>query len=696
VSGPRARVGRRLGAALGTAVVLLLATAGPAAAHATLETTSPLEGSVLAAAPTEVTATFDEAVGVSADSLRVFAPDGDRVDDGDSVRAANPDEVEIKLRSGLAKGTYTVAWHVISADSHPVEGAYTFSIGAPSSTSVNAATLAAKASTFAGLLYGAIRWLGYLSYALLLGGAVFLAAGWPAGARNRAAGRLLAAGWVGSMAAALGTVLLQGVYAGGLPLGRALDSGVVSATLGTRFGQAVLARMLLLALAAPALALTVGRIGRFSRRGRLAFLGGAAVFGLLGAATWAGADHSSTGTQVPLAFSADLLHLGAMGIWLGGLAMLGLVVLRGNTDEPGLGEQALAAVRTFSTIAACCVGTLVVTGVYQAWRNVGSWNALFNTAYGQLVVYKICGLIVLIGLGWMARQWIAQATVGQAIVGRPRTGGGLFAAGAGGAARLNGTGAGSGSGATAADSGAAGSDAARSGEPGSGGEAKAVGDAKAAGGGGPDGTRSRTAVQAATASARSTASIGGSNMRHPGRRTARVGGARPGGGPGQRTVANARTAAEGRRALFRSLRRSVALECVVGMLILAASSILVESAPGRLEVQGPTDVSVPFDTGTVTGSVLVVVSPATLGLNQVHLYFSGANGLPYTPVQVAATFTLSADGIGPLATAMQQDGPGHFLDPPVSLGFRGTWTLAITVRSDNFDETTVYVPVTVS
>jgi len=184
-------------------------------------------------------------------------------------------------------------------------------------------------------------------------------------------------------------------------------------------------------------------------------------------------------------------------------------------------------------------------------------------------------------------------------------------------------------------------------------------------------------------------SVGGSSMRHPGRRTTRV--AEP-----PRAAAGERVALESRRALFQSLRRSVALECVIGMLILVASSILVESAPGRLAASGPTDVSVPFNTGTVSGSVLVVVSPAVLGQNQMHLYFSGTNGLPYSPVQVIASFTLASAGIGPLSTTVEQDGPGHFVDLPVSLGFRGTWTLAITVRSDNFDETTLDVPVPVS
>ena len=42
------------------------------------------------------------------------------------------------------------------------------------------------------------------------------------------------------------------------------------------------------------------------------------------------------------------------------------------------------------------------------------------------------------------------------------------------------------------------------------------------------------------------------------------------------------------------------------------------------------------------------------------------------------------------------DGPGHYLDQPLALTFPGTWTLSVTIRSDDFDETTVTVPVKIS
>lgn len=580
-SGPAGfRRARALLVSLAIAAGIVLGVAGPASAHATLEGSTPAQNSIVATAPSSVTLTFDEAVGVSADSIRVFDPNGDRVDDGHTASTSNPDTIEISLRSGLAKGTYTVAWHVISADSHPVEGAYVFSIGAAGSTKVDASTITVKSSTAVGVFYGALRWLGYLGYALLFGGFAFLALCWPSGAADRRSFRLLAIGWTASLAAAIGVLVVQGVYAGELPLGSALDTSVLSGTLDTRFGQAIVARLLLLALAAPLLAATLSRLPDATRRGRAYYAAAIGVLGVLGAATWAAGDHASTGIQVPLAVFSDLVHLTSMGLWLGGLLMLGLVVCRPTSDTPngGLGDH-VAAVQAFSRLALCCVGALVASGVYQSWRDVGSWAALSGTPYGRIVVLKIGGLCVLIGLGWMARDWIRRT------------------------------------------------------------------------------------------------------MDHTGR------------------TAVAQAQRMDRVSLLSRLRRSVALEAAVALVVLALSSVLVESQPGRTEEAaqtGPTQATLAFDTGTVSGTVTVYVGPGTEGPNQAHLYLSNAKGLAYNAAQITLEFTLPAQKLGPLTATVENDGPGHYVDLPLTLDFPGTWTLSLTIRSDDFDETTLTLPVRIS
>lgn len=580
-SGPAGfRRARALLAASVVAIGIVLAVAAPASAHATLESSTPEQNSVVAGAPNQVTLTFDEAVGVSADSIRVFDPNGGRVDDANTVATSNPDEIEIALRSGLGDGTYTVAWHVISADSHPVEGAFVFSIGAAGSTKVDEATINVKSSTAVGLFYGALRWLGYLGYALLFGGFAFLALCWPQGAADRRSFRILAIGWTASLAAALGVLVVQGAYAGELPLGSALDTSVLSGTLNTRFGQAVLARLVLLALVAPLLAATLHRLPRVeSARSRTLFLAATGVLGALGAATWAAGDHASTGIQVPIAVFSDIVHLTSMGLWLGGLTMLLLVVCRPSPDSGGELAEAVTAVQRFSRLALCCIGALVASGVYQAWRNVGSWAALSSTSYGRMVVLKIGGLCILVGLGWMARDWIRRTA--------PHTG--------------------------------------------------------------------RVAVAQAQ------------RMEPAG--------------------------------LLARLRRSVALEAGVALIVLAISSILVESQPGRTAEAaqtGPTNATLAFNTGSASGTVTVYVGPGTEGPNQAHLYLNNAKGLPYDAVQITLQFTLPAQKLGPLTATVVRDGPGHYVDQPLSLSFPGTWTLSLTIRSDNFNETTLTVPVKIS
>ena len=117
---------RRLVVGAALAVVLVLVTAGPAAAHATLEATSPADGAHLDQAPNSVSLTFSEDVSAPLGAVRVFDAQGHRVDNGDVV--ARDNTVTVGMNQ-VGDGGYIVTWRVISADSHPVNGAFTFTVG---------------------------------------------------------------------------------------------------------------------------------------------------------------------------------------------------------------------------------------------------------------------------------------------------------------------------------------------------------------------------------------------------------------------------------------------------------------------------------------------------------------------------------------------------------------------------------------
>ena len=111
-------------------VCIALATAGAAAAHATLVATTPGNGASLDRAPTRVVLRFDEPVETVSVAVRVFTAAGGPVP-VDDARKLTDREVAADLPPDLAPGTYTVAWRVVSVDSHPLRGAFVFAVGQP-------------------------------------------------------------------------------------------------------------------------------------------------------------------------------------------------------------------------------------------------------------------------------------------------------------------------------------------------------------------------------------------------------------------------------------------------------------------------------------------------------------------------------------------------------------------------------------
>lgn len=99
-----------------------------------------------------------------------------------------------------------------------------------------------------------------------------------------------------------------------------------------------------------------------------------------------------------IAMTATLgIHLGAVSVWVGGLAAVVALV----HAEPELGPSLLPR---FSLLALWCVMIIAESGLLISSLLVGSISMFVGTVYGSLVLMKAALLAWLIRLGWMQRR----------------------------------------------------------------------------------------------------------------------------------------------------------------------------------------------------------------------------------------------------------------------------------------------------
>jgi copper transport protein len=404
---------------------------GTVSAHALLRRATPSTGQTLGQAPTEVRLLFSEPLDPTFSRVRVLNQSGAQVDRGDG-RVDPSDEYELvaTLPPGLPNGVYTVDWRSLSTiDVHPDFGTYPLFVGVPV-----VGQSASFSQSGSGPATAVARWAFYLTVSLF-GGAM---ATW-----KLVFSRLL----VGSFAAARPTAMRRAhraIVVGGLLL--------VAATLFAALAQAAAAgdvSLLSLSALGPPLADLLGR-GRFAaiwwpRFGlEVVSLALIVVGGLEGLASDMAlamvpailltSSLTSHGAALPVIPGAgivlDWLHLLSGVVWIGGLASLALVLVPTMRAVPARSGLAAAAVARFSRLALVAAGVVAVSGSLQAVLEIGSWQALTGTTYGQVVLLKVALVAGMLGLAISnqrhakyrleharAKTWFARGVRAELLVG---------------------------------------------------------------------------------------------------------------------------------------------------------------------------------------------------------------------------------------------------------------------------------------
>jgi copper transport protein len=376
-------------ASVAIAVVLAALAAAPSAfGHATLQQSTPGNNSIVRQSPGEVTLQFSEAVETAFGSIRVYDCGGTRVDSGTIVRPSNS-SVSVTLDRRLPAGTYTVTWRVISADAHPVAGAFTFHVKSASAGGECAQVFGEGTPGSIDALFKFMRALDFALILLVVGGAAALALVLRSAAFELRARlyRILAGLSLGLLIAGILCIVLQGAVAGGFGLQEAFRWDTVDSVLQTRFGKAFLWQLGLAVVIAPA-----AFLGSRSRNGSLGWLVLVPALFLLPTITAAG--HARTSGTIALV--ADVVHIAAASLWVGGLAFTLLALLLAGADRWPLAAR---AVPVFSILAVGSVVTLIAAGTLRGYQEVRAFHGLWDTTYGVLLLVKIGLVLPLLALG---------------------------------------------------------------------------------------------------------------------------------------------------------------------------------------------------------------------------------------------------------------------------------------------------------
>ena len=275
---------------------------------------------------------------------------------------------------------------MISADSHPVAGAFVFNVKKANAGSCKQ-VFGAKTPGTIDALFKFARGLDFALILLVVGGAIALAVvlrSAAVGAPHAVCSGSSRACPSGSWSRRRSASCSRAPWPEASASSEAFRWDTIHSVLQTRFGRAFLWQI--------GVAIVVGALAMLASRSRKLEL--LPLLALLLLPTVSAAGHARTSGA--LAIFLDVFHIAAASTWVGGLAFTILGLLLAGEDRWPLASR---AVPRFSLLAVVSVATLIVAGSLRGYQEVKAFHGLWDTTYGRLLLVKIALVLPLLALG---------------------------------------------------------------------------------------------------------------------------------------------------------------------------------------------------------------------------------------------------------------------------------------------------------
>jgi copper transport protein len=355
---------------------------------------------------------YSEPLERSLTTLQVLDTQGEPVHVGEAVFSGEDNRyAAIGLPADLAPGIYTLTFENVSTvDAHVWSGFFSFIIlnedgTVPEGDALIPSGLAGQTGFLPDNLDSVLRWFGLIAMVALAGGLFFsLLVGRPAaqflenGRRRVAEGSL--AGTVAVVVVAAASVVVLTTIGQALWFADRVDrlDELGQILFNTRLGELWVARvglaLALLFLFIPAIRSEEYRSGRAAALSLIpASIGG---LGLI--MTYVLGSHSAAGGGQFWRVASDFTHFAATAAWLGALVQLPIVFWWAKQRLEGPSQVLYLAnvMDRFSWLSAVSVTILIGTGVFNGFVQLPTFESLYETTYGRVLIVKLALIIPLL------------------------------------------------------------------------------------------------------------------------------------------------------------------------------------------------------------------------------------------------------------------------------------------------------------
>ncbi|HKE65845.1 MAG TPA: copper resistance protein CopC [Micromonosporaceae bacterium] len=351
----------RLLVSIAVIAITILLTPTSALAHAVLVSSSPAAGSTVGTTPESVVLRFDEALAPTLSHADVVDPAGQRF-----IGVVDGQTMTVRVKSTVP-GVYQVDWTTVSeVDGHTITGRFEFGVAVPVTASSVGGVRGPTPGDFA------VALLRGIEFALLL-----LACGLVTLrriARGVPVREIAVPVAVGLLISAAAVVVAEANLATTRPSLSAVADYL-------SIGMTGWARLAGLVLAAALVAFAV----------RQRVLSPPLVAGIV--IVLCAAGHAANVEPAWFGIAVNALHVGAAGVWAGGIMAMAVQWLAGSWSVAG---QPL--LKRFARVAPWAFAASVGLGLLEATQLLDGLGGLLDTGYGRVLVVKgalVAGMAVL-------------------------------------------------------------------------------------------------------------------------------------------------------------------------------------------------------------------------------------------------------------------------------------------------------------